>query len=106
MGRRGPAPARNAAENRRKAVRRAMKKYRAAHKSRINAERIQRRERNKVREEKLQGLPPLESNFFITNKIGIASPALLWLDAQGAIHAEDTRSAEEVIRDWKRRKHV
>jgi len=106
MGRRGPAPARNAKEKHGEAVRRAMKRYRAAHKSRINAESIQRRERNKFREQKLQGQSPLESNFFTTNRIGLQSPRLLWMDAHGGIHREDNRSAEELIRDWKRSQHV
>lgn len=41
-----------------------------------------------------------ELELSITDKAGLKRPALLYIDARGALHAEDHRSAEEVIREW------
>jgi hypothetical protein len=99
MGRRGPAPAKNAAHKRARNVRAAMRRYRRRHRSRINA---QRNERN-ARKQQLEGRlspPPPDTSLFTTNRIGLQRPSLYFMDTNGVLHTEDTRSAEEVIRDF------
>lgn len=98
MGKRGPKPRPDAKERRAKSVRAAMKRYRQAHRNEISARTAARRERNRERERKLAHLTTTE--LFVTNKAGLAQPLVVWMDANGTLHREDTRSAEEVIRDY------
>lgn len=99
MGKRGPKPKPDAKERRAKSVRAAMKRYRRAHRAEINAAAIARRDRNRERERRLARLTT--TDLFVTNRAGIAAPLVVWMDANGVMHREDNRSADEVIREWK-----
>ncbi|MGC1607958.1 MAG: hypothetical protein WA748_20720 [Candidatus Acidiferrum sp.] len=93
----GPKPRADAAERRKKNVAAAMRRYRAANRNRINADRNGKADRNKTRLGKIAGWDQ-NAGVFVTHKLGLERPALLWMDAHGNLHREEWESPEELCR--------
>jgi hypothetical protein len=102
-----------AAARKRIAARERTRRYRAAHPEKIRTANAQPKARkprdpNLDRERRQELYFRFNSRASVmwcpenTSNLSERSALVLWMDPQGELHAEDERSAEEVIRDWKR----